>query len=158
MLLMIEEGIRGGICHSIYKNAKANNEYTKNYDKNKKSSYLMYTDYNNLYGEAMSEKLPVDGFEWLEDISTIDEDFTKNYDENSGVGYIIKADIEYPEHLHNLHIGLPFLPERININGCKKLICNLHDKENYVDHIRSLKQALNHGLKLKRVHIVIKFN
>ena len=77
MLLMIEEGIKGGICHSILRNAKANNKYMKDYDENKESSFLIYTDYNNLYGKAMSEKLPVDGFEWVEDTSKIDENFIK---------------------------------------------------------------------------------
>ena len=73
----------------------ANNKYMKDYDKNKESSYIMYTDYNNLDGEGMSQKLPVDGFKWVEDLSVIGEDFIKNYDENSDVGYIIKADIKY---------------------------------------------------------------
>ena len=116
MLLMLEEGIRGGICHSVFRHAKANNVYMKDYDKNKESSFLIYTDYNNLYGKAMSEKLPVDGFEWVDDISKIDENFIKNYDENSNVGYFIKADIEYPTELHNKHNDLPFLPERMKTN------------------------------------------
>ena len=153
MLLMIEEGIRSGICHSVHKHSKTNNKYMKDYGKNEESSYIMYIDYNNLYGEPMSQKLPVDGFEWVEDLSVIDEDFIKNYDEDSDVGYIIKA--EYPKELHSLHSGLQFLPERMNVNGCKKLLYNLYDKKNYVDHIRSLKQALNHGLVLKKVHKVI---
>ena len=55
----------------------------KGYDENKKSSFLVYTDYNNLYGKAMSEKLPVDGFEWVDDISEIDENFIRNYNEDS---------------------------------------------------------------------------
>ena len=158
MLLMIEKRIRGGICHSVYRHAKANNKYMKIYDKNNESSYIIYMDANNLYGYAMSKKLPVDGFEWVEDLSTIDEDFIKNYDEDSDIGYFIEADIEYPKELHTLHIDLPFLPERMEVNKCKKLICNLYDKKNYVDHISSLKQALNHGLMLKKVHRVIKFN
>ena len=62
MVLMVEKGIRGGICHAIHRYTKANNKYIKNYDKNKDSSYLMYLDANNLYGWAMSQKLPVDGF------------------------------------------------------------------------------------------------
>ena len=130
----------------------------KDYDENKESSFLIYTDYNNLYGKAMSEKLPVDGFEWVEVLSTIDEDFVKKYDEDSDVGYFIKADIEYPKELHILHIDLPFLPEKMEVNKCKKLICNLYDKKDYVAHIRSIKQALNHGLKIKNIHKVIKFN
>ena len=129
MLLMIEEGIRGGICHSIHRHSKAYNKYMKGYEKNKESSYIIYVDYNNLHGEAMSQKLPVDGFEWVEDLSTIDEDFIKNYDEDIDVGYIIKVDIEHPKELQSLHSDLPFLPERMNVNGCKMLICNLYHKK-----------------------------
>ena len=106
----------------------------------------------------MSEKLPIDKFEWVEDISKIDENFIKNYDEDSNVGYFIEADIEYPKELHTLHSDLPFLPERMKVNKCKKLVCNLCDKKDYVDHIRSLKQASNHGLKIKKIHKVLKFN
>ena len=69
MLLMVEKGIRGGICYSINRYAKANNEYMKNYDKNKESSCLKYWDINNCYGWAMSQKLPVHGFKWVEDLS-----------------------------------------------------------------------------------------
>ena len=65
MLLMIEKGSRGGICQSIHRCSKANNKYMKNYDKNIISSYLMYLDANNLYGWAMSQKLPVNGFKWI---------------------------------------------------------------------------------------------
>ena len=129
MLLMTEKGIRGGICHSVYRHAKANNKYMKIHDKNKKSSYIIYMDANNLYGYAMSKKLPVDGFEWVEDLSVIDEDFIKNYDEDSDIRYFIEADIEYPRHLHGLHCDLSFLPERMEVNKCKKLICNLYDKK-----------------------------
>ena len=62
MLLMVEEGIRGGICHPIHRYAKANNKYMKNYNNNEESSYIQYLDANNLYGWAMSKKLPVNGF------------------------------------------------------------------------------------------------
>ena len=62
MLLMVEKGIRGGICHSIHRYTKANNKYMKNYNKNEESSYIQYLDANNLYGWAMSQKLPVNGF------------------------------------------------------------------------------------------------
>ena len=69
MLLMVEKGIKGGICRSIYRYAKANNKYMKDYDKNKESSYNQYCDVNNLYGCAMSQKLPVNSFEWIKDTS-----------------------------------------------------------------------------------------
>ena len=58
----------------------------------------------------------------------------------------------------NLHSDLPFLPKRMKINKCDKLVCSLHDKNNYVVYIRSFKQTLNHGLILKKVHRVIQFN
>ena len=69
MLLIVEKGIRGRMCQAIQRHAKANNKYMKNYDGNIESTYLMYLDANNLYGWAMSQKLTVDGFEWVEDLS-----------------------------------------------------------------------------------------
>ena len=134
MLLMVEEGIRGGICHSIHRYAKANNEYMNNYDKNKESSYIQYLDANNLYRWAMSQKLPVNKFKWIEDTSQINEDFIKNYYENSKKGYILEVDVKYPKKLHDLHSDLPFLPKTIKIDKCKKLVCDLHNKKKYVVH------------------------
>ena len=162
MLLMVEEGIRGGICHSIHRYAKANNKYMKNYNNNEESSYIRYLDANNLYGWAMSKKLPINGFKWIDNNETarsvINEDFIKNYDENNDKGYIFEVDVKYPKRLHNLHSDLPFLSERMEVNKCKKLVCNLFNKKKYVAHINTLKQALNHGLKLKNIHRVIEFN
>ena len=66
MLLMVQKGIRAGICHSIYR--YGNSKYMKDYDKNKESSYLQYWDVNKLYGWAMSQKLPVNNFEWVKDL------------------------------------------------------------------------------------------
>ena len=82
MLLIIEEGIRGGICQAILRYAKANNKYMKNYDKDKESSYIQDLDVNSMYGWAMSEPLPVRDFKWVKNVSKIDEEFIKNYDEN----------------------------------------------------------------------------
>ena len=106
----------------------------------------------------MSQKLPVNGFKWVKNKSKIYKDFMKNYDEYRDKGYILEVDIKYPRNLCKLHSDLPFLSERMKINKCSKLVRNLHDKKNYVVHIRSLKQALNHGLILKKVHKVIQFN
>ena len=166
MLLMVEEGIRGGICHSIHRYAKANNKYMKNYNNNGESSCIQYLDANNLYGWAMSKKLPVNGFKWLDKDKTaepiakhvINEEFIKNYNENDKKEYILEVDIKYPKKLQDLHSDLPFLPERIEKSKCKKLVCNLYDKKKYVVHIKSLKQALNHGLNLKKIHRIIEFN
>ena len=159
MLLMIEEGIRGGICHAVHRYAKANNKYMKKYDKSKESSYIQYLDANNLYDAAMSEKLPMNGFKWVSGISRINKKLVKSYDKkNSEEGYILEVDVDYPSKLHKLHSDIPFLPERIKIDKTQKLMCNLRDKKKYVVHISILKQALNHGLKLKKVHRVIEFN
>ena len=157
MLLMVEKGIRCGICHSIQRYAKANNKYMKSYNNNEESSDIQYLDANNLYGLAMSKKLPVNGFKWL-DSNKINEDFIKNYKEYNDKGYILEGDVKYPKRLHELHSDLPFLSERMEVNKCKKLVCNLFNKKKYVVHINALKQALNHGLKLKKIHRVIKFN
>ena len=81
MLLKVEKGIRGGICHSIYRYAKASNKYMKDYDKNKEWSYIQYLDVSNLYGWVMWQKLPVNNFEWIKDTSQFNEDFIKNYNE-----------------------------------------------------------------------------
>ena len=129
-----------------------------NYDKNKESSYIQYLDTNNLFGWAMSQKLPVNGFKRVKNTSKIDEEFRKNYDEDSDKGYIIEVDDKYPRKIHDLHSDLPFLPKRMKIDKCKKLVCNLRNKKKYVVHGRSLKQALNRGLKLKKVHRIIEFN
>ena len=90
--------------------------------------------------------------------SQFKEDFIKNYDEDSNKGYFLEVDVEYPKNLHNLHSDLPFLPERLKTEKCIKLVCNVHNKKNYVAHIKALKQALNHGLILKKVQRVIQFN
>ena len=158
MLLMVEEGIRGGICHSIHQYAKANNKYMKNYNNNEESSYIQYLDANNLHGWAMSKKLPVNGFKWTDTSETsalarnniINEEFIKNYNENNDKIYIFEVDVKYPKRLHNLHSDLPFLSERMEVNKCKKLVCNPFNKKKYVAHINTLKQALNHGLIFKK--------
>ena len=113
MLLMVEKGIRGGICHSIQRYAKANNKYMKSYNKDEESSYIQYLDANNLYGWAMSKKLPVNGFKWLDN-----EEFIKYYGENDIKGYILEVDVKYPKRLHELHSDLPFLLERMEVNKC----------------------------------------
>ena len=64
MLLMVEEGIRDGMCHAIHRYVKPNDKYMKNYDEKEESSYIQYLDANNLYGWTMSQKLPVSGFKW----------------------------------------------------------------------------------------------
>ena len=112
--MMVEKGIRGIICQVLYRYAKANNKYMNAYDKDIESSCLEYLGANNLYGRAMSQKLPVDGFEQVEedDLIKFNESFIKNYDESCDKGYILEVDVEYPKNLHKLHSNLSFLLER----------------------------------------------
>ena len=95
----------------------------------------------------MSQKLPINHFKWIkkEELSKFNEDFIQNYDENGNIGYFIEVDIDYPKELFNFHKDFPFLPERKKVNKVEKLICSIENKEKYVIHIRSLKQALYHG-------------
>ena len=130
----------------------------KNYDKNKESSYIQYLDANNLHGWEMSQKLPAGGFKQKKNILKFNEDFIKNYREDSDKVYIFEVDLDYPKQFHDLHDDFPFFVERMEINKYNKLLCNLYNKNNYVVHIISLKQALDHGLILKKVHRVIGFN
>ena len=136
MLLMVENGIRDGMCQTIHRYARANKKYMKSYDKNIESSYLMYLDANNLYGWVMSQKLPANGFEWVKELSACnsiesDERFIKNYNENSDKGYFLEVDVEYPKKLFSLHSDLPFLPERKKIEKYNKLVCDFHYKKIY---------------------------
>ena len=158
MLLMVEEGIRDGITQAVHRYCKAHNKYMdENYNKDKKSKYIQYYDANSLYAWAMTQKLPVNCFQW-ERVSCFTSSFIKNYNEDDDKGYILEVDLEYPKNLHDLHSDLPFLPERMRINRYNKLICHLSDKNKYVVDIKSLKQALNLGLILKKVHRLTSFH
>ena len=105
----------------------------------------------------MSQKLPVSDFKWVkpEELSKFNEDFMKNQDENGNTGYFLKVDIDYPKELFDLHKDLPFLPKSKKVNKVEKLICVIEDKEKYVIPISTLEQALNHELRLRKVHRII---
>ena len=90
--------------------------------------------------------------------SQFNENFVKDNDEESDKGYFLEVDVQYPEKLHELHNDSPFLPERMKIEKVEKFVTNLHDKAEQCIHIRNLKQSLNHGLILRNIHRVIKFN
>ena len=88
----------------------------KHYNKSKESSYLTYWDANNLYGWTMSQKLPVNGFKWVEDISDFNENFIKSYNDESDKGYFLEA-----ENLHMIHSDFLFLPKERKLKKSKSL-------------------------------------
>ena len=154
MLLMFERGIRGGITQSVNRWAKANNPYMgSEFDPDEKTNYLQYLNANNLYGWAMSQPLPTGGFRWVD----IKPDKISKLAKRKSKGYLLEVDVRYPKELHDSHNDLPFMCERMKINGVEKLIPNLYDKMRYVIHIRALDQALKHGLVLERIHKAIEF-
>ena len=158
MLLMFEKGIRGGISIISNRYGEANNKYMKGFNKNKVKKFLTYLDANNLYGCAMSMKLPTHGFKWLtsREMENIYNNQVVQVWEKTPC--ILEVDLEYPEKLHDLHNDYPFCPERVKCNNrIEKLIPNLRDKTKYVIHYRNLIQCLKAGMKLKKVHRGIKF-
>ena len=118
----------------------------KNCDKNTTSSYCMYLDAKSLYGQAMYQKLSVYGFEQVKKLSKCN---SIEFDERF-IKYFLEVDVEYPKKLFNLHKKFQFLPERKKIKKRNKLVCNIHDKENYVVHIRALKQAIKSWINTKK--------
>ena len=158
MLLMIEKGIRGGISIISNRYGKANNKYMKEYNKKELIKFLMYLDANNLYGWAMTQKLPVHSFKWMtnQEIENLFNNRIVQVWEKTPC--ILEVDLEYPEELHDLHNDYPLCPERVECDhGVKKLIPNLRHKNNYVIHYKNLIQCLRLGMKLKKIHRGIKF-
>ena len=159
MLLMFEKGIRGGISIISNRYGEANNKYMGHrFNKNKPSKYLMYLDANNLYGCAMSMKLPTHGFKWLtggEMEKLFNNQVIQVWEKTP---CILEVDLEYPEPLYDKHNDYPFCPERVECkNGVEKLIPNLRNKTKYVIHYKNLIQCLKAGMKLKKIHKGIKF-
>ena len=155
MLLMFEQGIRGGITQVVRKYTAANNPYMGDkINPNEDTAYLQYLDTNNLYGWAMSQPLPTGGFKWV----YVNPNAISELATRTDKGYVLEVDVSYPKELHNPHNDLPFMCERMEINGVDKLVPNLRDKKNYVIHIQALNQALQHGLRLRGIHRAIEFN
>lgn len=156
MIRFIQKGIRGGIVQCPKRHSKANNKYMSDYNENLPSSYLMYLDANNLYGWAMSQLLPESGFEWVDNIANFSLD---SISDNSNHGYILEVDLEYPWDIHDSHNSLPFCCETKVPPHSKnsKLIADLNNKVKYVIHYKNLQQCLKHGLKLSKIHRILKF-
>lgn len=157
MYNFVTRGIRGGIVQCCKRHSVANNKYVSDYDSTKESNYLIYLDVNNLYGYVMSQYLPYKNFEWVENI----ENFNFNaVEDDSPLGYILEVDLEYPSTIHDHHNDFPFCAENKKNEHMKqsKLITDLNDKTKYVIHYRNLKQCIKHGLILKKIHRILKFN
>ena len=135
---------------SIYRYAKANNKYMKNYDKSIDSSYLMYLDANNLYQWAMSQKLPVNGFKWVYDVSRFNEQFIKNYTQNSDVGYFLEVDVEYPKKLFSFHKDLPFFTRKKKIRKSRKTCLWCRRQRKICHSHKSFKTGTNSWINTKR--------
>ena len=149
MLLMFEDGIRGGVSMVSNRYGKANNKYMgDSFDDTKPSKYITYLDANNLYGGAMRQPLPTHGFKWM------NKNELETWEKHSCV---LEVDLACPKHLHNLLNDYPLAPERIKVNKVDKLIPNLWNKKNYVIHYENLKQYLSLGLKLTHIHRGIRF-
>ncbi|XP_025159353.1 uncharacterized protein LOC112589602 [Harpegnathos saltator] len=156
MVMFIERGIRGGLSQCSGRYAKANNKYMQSYDPLQPSSYLMYFDVNNLYGWAMCQQLPYAEFRWVDDVSNFD---VSSIALDSSIGYILEIDLEYQQHLHDAHTDLPFCPTRGKPPNKKqdKLLATLCDKQRYVIHYRNLQQCTRHGLRIGKIHRILKF-
>ena len=155
MLMMFERGIRGGISHISKRYASANNKYMKDFDESKPSTFIQYLDANNLYGWAMSQKLPTGGFKWMNvDKSSVLKLLEKK---DTNQGFIFEVDLDYPETLWDSHNDYPLAPEKVKVDKIDKLICSFLPKKHYVLHYKNLKQYLEEGMILKKVHRGIKF-
>ena len=162
MLLMFERGIRGRITQSVHRWAIANDPYMGyEYDTSKPTEYFQYLDANNLYGWGMSQPLPAGEFKSVEikDLKQRPQNLKKAIDlmTKRDHGYLLEVGVQYPKEPHDHHNDLTFMCEKIRVNGVEKLVPNLYDKEKCVIHIKALKQALDHGLVLKKIHRVIEF-
>ena len=137
--------------------------------------HILYLDMNNLYGWAMSEYLPYEGFKWLKNVDKFE--VTKLISVKSLIGCLLEVDLEYPNELHELHNGYPLTPEKlavssdmlskyckkiadkyeVKVGDVKKLIPNFGNNTNYVVHYRNLQLYLSLGMKLTQIHKVLKF-
>ena len=147
--MMFEQAIRGGISHISKRYASANNKYMKDFDESKPSTFIQYVDANNLYGWAMSQKLPTHGFKWIDVDETKVLKLLEKKDTNHG--FIFEVHLDYPESLWGSHNDYPLAPEKIKVAKIDKLICSFLPKTHYVLHYKNLKQYLKEGMILKKV-------
>ena len=173
MYLMIEKGLRGGMSVITHRKAVSNNKYMSSYDPDKPSKYITYLDANSLYSWSMNQFLPYGGFKWIDPEGFSFDDVRAD----SETGHILEVDLNYPKEFHNFHNEYPYccehtlvendmlspyatnIAEKHGLVGGKnnKLISSLTDKKRYVIHEMNLKQAVDAGLVLTKIHRVIEF-
>ena len=179
MHIFFDRGMRGGISMVANPFAQANNEFMDNFNSSLPRSEIKFYDANNQYGWAMEHFLPTHGFEWVE-VETMSlegwREFILNQSKDQEIGYFFEVDLHYPVNLHDDHDNFPLAPEHLDIKeemlsqyqkdlgkelevkvGGKKLCLTLSNKYNYITHYRNLKMYLERGLKLLKVHRVLKF-
>ena len=174
MYLMIEKGLRGGMSVISHRKAEANNKYMHSYDPEKPSKYITYLDANSLYSWSMIQYLPYGGFKWI-DPGGFNLD---NVKADSDKGHILEVDLSYPKELHDAHNEYPYCCEHTTLidevlspyareiaekhgltsGKSSKLVASLNDKTRYVIHEMNLKQAVDSGLILTKIHRVVEFN
>ncbi|XP_070170874.1 uncharacterized protein [Polyergus mexicanus] len=128
----------------------------RSYDPSEPSSYLMYFDVNNLYGWAMCQSLPYENFLCVDNVTSVD---LMSVTSDSPIGYILEVDLAYPSNLHDSHADLPFCPTRDKPPGKRdeKLLATLYDKNRYVIYYRNLQQCVRHGLRITKIHKILRF-
>ena len=171
--LFVERGLRGGISMESRRYCKANNRHLSDYNPQEETSYIMYYNANNLYGWAMSQPLPVGKFEWCLAFPTLHQ--IRRWRSNRKIGYILEVDLDYPEELHDEHNAYPLAPEKQVVpkewmspyqralaggqpeDKTTKLLLTLRNKTWYVLHYRALQQYLDLGMRLRKIHKILKF-
>ena len=164
MLMMFEKGIRGGMTHISKRYAEANNKYMKDYNPDKPSKFIQYLDANNLYGWAMSQSLPTHGFKWMKNLTKekvldiLEKVNCSMTNPIKGKGFIFEVDLDYPKDLWKSHNDYPLAPEKLKVNGVEKLISHFKPHKNYVIHYWNLRQCLEMGLTINKVHRGVSFD
>lgn len=159
-LLFVERSMRGGISQCSNRYSEANNQYMDtDYDVSKPNKYLIYFDVNNLYGWAMAQSLPISDYKWITNHGFDTTQKLLNIPDDAEYGYMLEVDLDYPQHLHDLHNDYPFCSEHLCMGNStvEKLVLTLDNKRNYIVHYRMLKLVLTHGLELKKIHRVLQF-
>ena len=153
MYLFFEESKRGAVSSAMKRYSKANNKYMNDYDPEKPSTYIEYLDKNGLYTSILSGPLPFSGFRWLteKELNEMAEDHSKIR------SCTLKVDLECPDELHDSHNQYPLAVESVKVDGVRKLIPNLYDKEKYVVHHEALRCYLENGMVLKKIHSGISY-